>query len=229
MNGFRRFAIYYAPRPGPLAQAAAAWLGYDAPTGAQVEHPFVRGLPHPLAELTQEPRKYGFHATLRAPFRPAEGQDETSITNAVAALAQRLAPARADGLRVVDLHGFLALIPAGEGTSLRALAAAVVQGSNALRAPLNAAEIARRKPDSLTPRQRMHLERWGYPYVMEDFAFHLTLTGRLLPTEGAQVAPIVAAHFAPVLPRPFLIEDLCLFGEAADGRFRLLHRYALAG
>jgi hypothetical protein len=39
----------------------------------------------------------------------------------------------------------------------------------------------------------------------------------------------LAAHFAPVLPHPFRIEDLCLFGEDAAGRFHLLHRYALAG
>jgi hypothetical protein len=39
----------------------------------------------------------------------------------------------------------------------------------------------------------------------------------------------LAAHFAPVLPQPFRIEDLCLFGEDAGGRFHLLLRYALTG
>ena len=36
-------------------------------------------------------------------------------------------------------------------------------------------------------------------------------------------------HLSPVLPHPFVIEDLCLLGEEMDGRFHLLHRAALSG
>ena len=93
--------------------------------------------------------------------------------------------------------------------------------------PLTEAEIARRRPETLTPRQRALLDRWGYPFVMEEFLFHLTLTDRL-PDPGPAMAAL-GAHFAPVLPRPFVIEDLCLFGEDDAGRFHLLHRYALTG
>ena len=89
------------------------------------------------------------------------------------------------------------------------------------------AEIARRRPDWLSTRQRDLLDRWGYPHVMEEFRFHLTLTDRLDEPEPVRAA--LADYFAPVLPRPFVIEDLCLFGEDQSGRFHLLHRYALSG
>ncbi len=105
----------------------------------------------------------------------------------------------------------------------------MVEGLDGFRAPPSAAEIARRRPERLSLRQRTHLERWGYPYVMDEFRFHLTLTGDLPPDEAEQVAAVLGPYFAPLLPRPFAIDSLCLFGQAEDGRFRLLHRYTLSG
>lgn len=144
-------------------------------------------------------------------------------------LATRVSPAVCDGLALENLHGFLALTPQGDTAALLDLAARVVEGMNDLRAPLTDAEIARRRPETLTPRQQELLARWGYPFVMEAFRFHLTLTDRLPADQTAAVAAVLQAHFAPVLPRPFVIEDLCLFGEDDAGRFHLLHRYALTG
>lgn len=229
MKDFERFAVYFAPRPGAFADRAAEWLGWDAETGRARAQPDLPGLPAPLADLTAEPRKYGFHGTIRAPFRLAPGVAAADVAACVAELAARLPAARAEGLALTSLDGFLALIPAGDDTAIMDLGARVVEATNPLRAPLTDAEIARRQPDRLTPRQRALLDRWGYPGVMEEFRFHLTLTGRLPGTQAAAVQAILAAHVAPVLPRPFGIEDLCLFGEDRAGRFHLLHRYALAG
>lgn len=229
MDQMKRYAVYYAPRPGAFAERAAHWLGWDPVAGAALPQPDLPGLPRPLADLTAEPRKYGFHGTLRAPFRLAEGLGHGDVHRGLAALAACLAPVELAGLRLENLHGFLALVPEGDAAALQDLAARVVEGSDPLRATLTEAEIARRRPDRLSPRQRVLLDRWGYPYVMEEFRFHLTLTGTLPPEEADLLAPLVQAHFAPVLPRPFRIEDLCLFGEDAAGRFHLLHRYTLSG
>lgn len=226
MEQITRYAVYYAPRAGAFADRAAAWLGWDAATGRTLPQPALPGLGDPAA-ITSEPRRYGFHGTFRAPFRAAPGLAQADISVAVAALAARLAPVTCDGLRLENLHGFLALTPMGCEAALLGLGAAVVEGTDTLRAPLTEAEIARRRPDRLSPRQRDLMARWGYPHVMEVFRFHLTLTDRLADPAPAFTA--LMAHFAPVLPRPFVIEDLCLFGEAASGRFHLLHRYALTG
>lgn len=229
MDQMKRFAVYYAPAEGDFATRAAEWLGWDAVRGAVLSGPVPEGLPEGLGDITADPRKYGFHGTIRAPFRPAEGLDRDAVEAAVGALAAKLGPVVCDGLVLENLQGFLALTPAGCEAALLELGAAVVEGTDHLRAPLTEAEIARRRPERLTPRQRELLARWGYPYVMEEFRFHLTLTDRLAEDVAGQVAAALAAHFAPVLPRPFVIADLCLFGEDGAGRFHLLSRHALTG
>lgn len=224
----KRYAIYYAPEPGPLADLAAHWLGWDAAAGRALPHPDLAGLPRPVAEITATPRKYGFHGTIKPPFRLAPGQSPEALHRACTDLAAHLAPVTLDGLHLSQLGGFLALTPQGGASALADLAATVVRALDAFRAPPTQAEIARRKPDRLSPRQRALLDQWGYPYVMEEFRFHLTLTGDLPPPEADAVAAALRPHLAPHLPRPFTIRDLCLFGEATDGMFRILHRYTLS-
>jgi hypothetical protein len=226
MDQMKRYAVYYEPREGAFAFRANEWLGREPGNDRDLPQPVLPGIGDPR-EITSEPRRYGFHGTIRAPFRPTDGVDEAMIRDTVADLAGRLAPVTCDGLRLEVLDGFIALTPTGCEAALLALGAAVVEGTNDLRAPLTEAEIARRRPDRLSPRQRELLDRWGYPHVMEEFRFHLTLTDRLESPEPVRAA--LEACFAPVLPRPFAIEDLCLFGEDASGRFHLLHRYALTG
>lgn len=227
MDQMKRFAIYYAPRPGAFAEAAAGWLGWDLARGRAVPQP---DLPAPdlptLAELTAEPRKYGFHGTIKPPFRLADGVSAEDLKQAVASLARGLAPVEMPRLELVLLHGFLALVP-GQNPALSDLAAQVVRALDAFRAPLTEAEVARRRPESLTPRQRDLLALYGYPHVMEEFQFHLTLSGRLDDAHAAAVRAAAEQHFHGLIPQPFRVDDLCLCGEDQDGRFQLLHRYAL--
>lgn len=227
MTEFARYAIYYAPRAGEFADACAAWLGWDMQAGCAVAQPDLPGLPRPLTELTLAPRKYGFHGTIRAPFRPA--CDEARLIEAVEDCAASLAPLHCGALVLTDLHGFLALLPEGCDEGLRALGEAVIRATDPLRLPLTEAEISRRRPETLSPRQRELLDRWGYPFVMEEFRFHLTLTDQLQPGEGRAVFPALSDWLAPALPRTFAIEDLCLVAEDHAGRFHLRHRAALAG
>ena len=226
MEPIKRYAVYYAPPAGDFADRASAWLGWDAARGQMVTQP---GLGLDAAAITTEPRRYGFHGTIKPPFRLAPGRDHAGLGAALADLAANLAPVTLPGLRLKNLDGFLALVPEGDTAPLRDLAAAVVERLDVFRAPLNEAEIARRRPERLSPRQRELLDLWGYPYVMEEFRFHLTLTDRLPPDQADGVADILRAHFAPVLPRPFVIGSLCLCGQVESGQFHLLHRYTLSG
>lgn len=230
MEGFKRYAIYVAPEnASALGAFGAAWLGWDAEAGKSVARPAIEGLPRPAREITATPRRYGFHATIKPPFRLATGSTIELLHRSAAALAASLAPLRLEGLSLVRIGGFLALVPRGETAALGALAGTVVEALDGFRAPPSDDEIARRQPDRLSPAQLRLLERWGYPYVMDEFRFHFTLTGPLTEPEAEATRAALAPHLAPLLDAPLRIESLCLFGEAEDGLFHNLRRYRLAG
>ena len=225
----RRHAVYWTPPPGPLARLGAAWLGWDPAAGAAMAHPHVPGLPRDVGAITARPRRYGLHATLGPPMRLAEGASDAELERAVEALAARLAPARAEGLRLARMGGFVALVPEGDASELEALAAEVVRALDPLRAPPGPEELARRRAAGLSAREEALLERWGYPHVMEAFRFHVTLSGPLDEADAAAVEAALRPLVEPVLPRPFVLDDLALMGEDQDGRFHELRRWALTG
>lgn len=226
MNDFLRYALYLMPE-GALGAFGEEWLAWE--TGTGVARPVPEGVPEDWAEITAEPRRYGFHATVKPPFRLAEGVDLTGLLAAVGELCDTVSAFACDGLRLVSLDGFLALVPEGETAELDAFAARVVAELDGYRRPAGADEVARRRAAGLSARQEDYLLRWGYPYVMEEFRAHFTLTGRLAPARQAQVAAHLADRLAWVPLRPFKVESLCLVGEQAGGGFRLIHRYALSG
>jgi putative phosphonate metabolism protein len=226
-----RLAVYFAPAPGSaLAAFGRAWLGRDAERGTAVEHPRLPGLgADRLAAMTAEPRRYGFHGTLKAPFALAPGASREAAGAAADALARAWAPFDAPPLVLRSFDGFLALMPASPSPRLDALAADCVRHLDPLRAPLTEADRARR-PAMLTERQRLHLEKWGYPWVMEDFRFHLTLTTRLETDERQRVEAAVAPLVAPFAARPLRVDAICLFEQPdRDAPFVLAARYPLGG
>ena len=225
----QRYAIYYAPEPGPLADFTAQWLGWDAARGLTPPRTTITGLPRDAESLTADARKYGFHGTLKAPFRLTGDATEGALSAACAGMAALLPQVSLRGLILQSLGGFLALVPTGDTNALAGLAEQIVLGLEAFRAPLTAAEIARRRPETLTPRQRELLASYGYPYVLDQFQFHLTLTGALSDADLAATKTALAPHLVPLLPHPFVLRDICLCAEGEDGLFRILHRYALTG
>ena len=229
MENFERYAVYYAPPAGDFADLAASWLGWDALRGCAVAPPQVSGLPLPVADITATPRKYGFHGTLKPPFRLADGSSADALRDDLDALAARRAPVICDGLVLRRLGGFLALTPEGDTTALAGLASDIVQSLDHHRRPAPPEELARRRAAGLTPTQEQNLARWGYPYVFEDFKFHLTLSGQLTTDVADQIAAVITPLFDAVTPRPFVVHDLALFGEDAQGRFHVLHRATLSG
>lgn len=224
MSPYRRYAVYYSPPPGPFADFGAAWLGWDVATGREVAQPAISGLDLPA--LTAAPRRYGFHATLKAPFRLAASMGPAELAAAVATLAARTAPVVLPCLDLVRLGSFLALVPKQNDLPLAEFGAAIVTGLDPLRAPLTEAERARRYPDRLTARQREYLDRWGYPFVLEEFRFHMTLSGPLTDVDLDRVAAALEPRLR-VVPKPLPIEDICLMGEDEAGHFHLIERFAL--
>lgn len=220
MPKFVRYAVYYLPDDAGLARFGAAWLGWDAALGAPVAQPLG------LEAITRAPRRYGFHATFKAPFRLAEGRDPTDLVRAAALLAERLDPVTVAALVPGRLDGFLALVPEGDTGALDRLAFAVVRGLDGFRAMPTRDELDRRRQAGLSARQDALLLDWGYPYVAEEFRFHMTLTDRL-EDAALDAALARAAGALPPLARPFPVASIALMGEREDGQFRLIRRFPL--
>lgn len=228
MTEFKRYGIYMVPN-GDLYQAGSAWLGWDSAAGRTVAHPDMAGLPAPAADLTATPRKYGIHGTIKPPFRLAEGTSAPALAEAVEAFCTAHPAVTIPAITLRRIGRFLALVPRQPDPALADLAAATVAAFEPFRAPLNEAELAKRRKSRLTDRQEAMLAQWGYPYVMEEFRFHITLTGALDADQLDATEAALTAHFAPFLDQPLRIGDLALMGEDENGLFHLIHRYALTG
>lgn len=226
---FQRYAIYFTPGDGPFAAFGARWLGWDIQTGSTRPHPDIPGLPAPVARLTESPRRYGFHATLKPPFRLAENCDVATMQTRIDALASQIAPILLPGLELVALGRFLALVAAPPSSDLNALARTLVRDLDDFRArPRRQDQVARRAP-RLTPSQARNLTEWGYPFVMEDFRFHITLTGPLAKPDAASTMSALAPVLENVVPKPALIDSVTLAGECDQGRFHQISRHRLTG
>ncbi|MCV3270758.1 DUF1045 domain-containing protein [Roseobacter sinensis] len=219
--GHTRYGVYFTPRPGAFAEAGATWLGWDIAAGIAAGHPDD--------SVTRRPRKYGFHGTIKPPFRLADGRSRADLMDAMERLSTRLAPVALDGLTLSQIGSFIALTPTGDVRDLAQLAATVVKELDCFRAPPTDAELARRRQSRLTPVQEENLARWGYPYVMEAFRFHMTLTGPMPREMVGKVLADANAHFDDVPPRPFVVDSLTLVGERDGEMFEELHRYSLSG
>jgi putative phosphonate metabolism protein len=226
---YTRYAIYYAPAPGALSDFGARWLGWDIETGTERPHPEIPGLPRPVEEITRTPRKYGFHGTIKPPFHLAQGRTEDDLIAAAETACGAQPPVMLDGLHLTQLGRFLALVPIGDTDALSTLAAAVVRDLDPFRAPASEAELARRRARHLSDRQDALLTQWGYPYVMEEFRFHMTLTGPLPKAEATQVADCLGPEITPLLTGPITIDSLCLLGELENKRLRIVRRLPLTG
>jgi len=225
-----RYAVYAAPGPGSeLAGLASAWLGRDADTGAAVTHPAGLGLAtDELAELTAAPRRYGFHATLRAPFHLGDGVGADDLARHLDRIAATHAPVDV-ALEVRCLAGFVALVPSHPEPALEAIAAASVTELDALRRPPDAGELTRRRAAGLSARQDELLVRWGYPYVLDELRVHLTLTRRLGDDERDRVLAAARRWFDGAELR-LAVRDLCVFAQPDRATpFTVAHRAALRG
>lgn len=225
MPPYRRYAVFYTPPAGPLAAFGASWLGWDIAHGTTVDHPDLDDLD--IATITDVPRKYGLHGTIKPPFSLATGRTQRGLQDAMTALCSDLPPVILEGLDLTTLGRFLTLCPRGDISALNATAATIVEHLDRFRAPLADDNLNRRRKGNLTPAQDENLRKWGYPYVMDTFRFHITLTGKLDKQTLIRVKSTIQPVLAPLLPAPFLIDSLTLVGQRPDDMFEEIQRYPL--
>ncbi|GAB3476332.1 DUF1045 domain-containing protein [Polaromonas eurypsychrophila] len=215
-----RYAIYFSPaKHSAWWTFGAHWLGRDEHGDTERPQPEALGIsPAELTGITAEPRRYGFHATLKAPFHLSAGHDEADVVARLGRLAQTLASVTLGPLKLANLGNFMALVPEAAPEGLQSLAAACVTDLDDLRAPLSEAELARRQSAGLDARERELLALHGYPHVLERFRFHMTLTGPVDMAAAERVSEVLARDVACLnLEAPLTLDRLCLFVERKPG------------
>ena len=213
-----RFAIYYAP-PASCALGArgAVGRGPDPATGA-VFDTGVAGLPRDrLGAVTGSARRYGFHATIKAPMALAEGASRAALEDSLLGFGLQRRQVAIGPLKLALLDGFLALVPERQSEGLTRLAGECVAHFEPFRRPMSEAERQRRVHGGLSAYQIGLLDHYGYPYVMDQFQFHMTLTDRLAESDREAVLPAAEAWFAPVLGKDVVLDRLSLFHEPEPG------------
>jgi putative phosphonate metabolism protein len=226
-----RYALYFAPEPtSHWWRAGCQWLGRDAHSMLAVAQPPVAGLSQEqLHARTTDARRYGFHATLKAPFRLAEGVTRADLEAALCTFCIQQEAIEVPAPQVHWIGNFLALLPTAESPAINELAMRCVRQFSPLRAPISETEIARRQRQVLSPRQQELLRRWGYPYTEEEYRFHLTLTDYINTADdalGSALRDAAVRHFQ--ISEVMRISSIALCIEVVPGAaFQLLRRYPL--
>lgn len=227
-----RFAIYYAPSATtPLWAKAVEWLGRDPLSGQTIAGPLAGTTRDALFDRSVSARRYGFHATIKAPMTLADGVTRNALEDALSAFAAETEPVAIGRLKLSLIDGFLALVPAQQSAQLTDFANQVVETFEPFRAQPSAAERERRlKGGHLSPRQVELMDRFGYPYVFEQFRLHMTLTDRLPEHEREAYMRAAAAHFGALAEAETMLDRLVLFHEPEPGApFVRLGDFMLAG
>jgi putative phosphonate metabolism protein len=223
--GRMRYAIYYLPpSDSALWRFGCSVIGYDSSSGEDVKSCVPA---FDMKPLTTEPARYGFHATLKAPFRLAEDVSEPDLIAAMTAFARTQAPVDLGYLAVKRIAGFIALAPKTPPSQLGDFAALCVQTFDEFRAPMNADERLRRLRAPLTYSQQRYLDRWGYPYVLDEFRFHMTLTDSLPDDVSDPLSQALHQIYAPI-DIAHIINDISLCAQSQPNeRFREIARFRL--
>lgn len=203
-----RYAIYYTPpRDDPLTRAAARWLGRDAFAGTGERD----GIADEDRHLTADPRRYGFHATIKPPFRLRHDRTASGLRDALARYCAGQPAVPIGPLRVARLASFFALVPVAAPPALQVLADGAVAGLDGFRAPPTDDELQRRLRSRLDDSEKAHLMRWGYPYVFDRFRFHMTLTGAVDAESRDRIGGRLDALFSDLAAGQHRIDALTLF------------------
>jgi 2'-5' RNA ligase len=128
------------------------------------------------------------------------------------------------------IGAFVALVRVGSQDDLMGLAADCLSAFSEHRAPLSAADRERRLAAKLTPRQAELLDRWGYPYVLDEFRFHMTLAGPLAADQRQKWCAALGDAFAAQADEEVTIDAISLMRQDDRGaRFRVVMRGPLQG
>lgn len=212
-----RLGIYFVPDPETaLYQQASRWLGYDIHGGRELHYDKTLLRINPQhQQLVAPARRYGFHATLKAPFRLRDGEKVETIVEALHEFSGRFRKFTLPSLQLQTFSSFSCLVPEKTSSEINDIADQLVHDFDKFRSPLTKEELDKRMAKKISTRQLLLLRQWGYPYVFDCYRFHMTLTGTLPsdPLKKNEIQELLARYFEPVLKQPICFNAISLVCE----------------
>tara|TARA_A100000164_G_scaffold283879_1_gene256514 strand:+ start:1076 stop:1783 length:708 start_codon:yes stop_codon:yes gene_type:complete len=225
-KNYKRYAIYYVPTENPeLDLFGKCWLGWDPYKGVETTKSDLSKLPSfkKFSSLVLTPKQYGFHGTIKAPFRLKNEYTYNDLENKVREISKQIQSFHLDKLVIKKLGNFIALTPS-KNLKVNDVSNKFVEGLDFLRDDLSEDEIKKRNPHKLSFNQKKKLFKWGYPYVFNEFKFHLTLTGKLRIEEIDNVYKYLQTILKSVNLRKIHFKSICIFGQKTDEKFYFIKK-----
>ena len=137
----------------------------------------------------------------------------------------------ADGLRRIHVTHLLEVAQHDDfAVAERQRQYRLAQPFDSFRAPLSAGDRERRVSAGLTPLQMELLDRWGYPYVLDQFQFHMTLAGPAPEEQRRKLRDLLWQAYRTRASSVVEIDAISVMRQDDHGaRFRVLRRCRLKG
>lgn len=236
MTNYKRVAIYFLPKKNSsLENFGKNLLGRDINKKKKIsltrrQKYFInRGFTYfdELKDYCEEPAKYGFHATLKAPFRLKRNVKTKNFYDVISHIAAQHSRFKIKGLKIVYSKKFTFITSRKPNKLLINLENDLVKHLDTFRAELNKTEIKKRIPDSLTFKQNKYLKEWGYPFVFDQFKFHMTLmnqnNNKLSNKQKLELEKLIYKISNNVIE----FNEISLLGENKNGHFEEIKRFKL--
>lgn len=227
-SNLERFALYFTfATKNPLYQKATQWLGHcvynqdidSSQSLISVSDKF---------RMVRKAAHYGFHATLKPPFRLRSGTTQADLEAHLQSFTSEMKAITCPPLKIHSIANFIALIPSDSCAELNHLAKQCVIEFEQFRAPLNEIEMQKRLSSPLTVRQQQLLDEYGYPYVLDEFRFHMTLSDRMQDGLIDDALQQLSFEFSPLLNSQLNVDCVCLCHQSnPDDPFTLIKSYPL--
>ena len=236
MTNYKRVAIYFLPKKNSsLENFGKNLLGRDINKKKKIsltrrQKYFInRGFTYfdELKDYCEQPAKYGFHATLKAPFRLKRNVKTKNFYDVISHIAAQHSRFKIKGLKIVYSKKFTLITSRKPNKLLINLENDLVKHLDTFRAELNKTEIKKRIPDSLTFKQNKYLKEWGYPFVLDQYKFHMTLmnqnNNKLSNKQKLELEKLIYKISNNLLE----FNEISLLGENKNGYFEEIKRFKL--
>jgi len=236
MTNYKRVAIYFLPKKNSsLENFGKNLLGRDINKKKKIsltrrQKYFInRGFTYfdELKDYCEQPAKYGFHATLKAPFRLKRNVKTKNFYDVISHIAAQHSRFKIKGLKIAYSKKFTFITSRKPNKLLINLENDLVKHLDTFRAELNKTEIKKRIPDSLTFKQNKYLKEWGYPFVFDQFKFHMTLmnqnNNKLSNKQKLELEKLIYKISNNVIE----FNEISLLGENKNGHFEEIKRFKL--